>query len=159
MATEQPGDLALRLDQLDPFVVAGLETELPPQSPATIPALWERLNAWRREVGKSGVCYGVIDYAGNRYIAGIAVESGEVLPAEMVSVTVPAGAYAIAIHRGSVDGITATWDRVGEAFSGEFGLRYGFAPLGRVGFERYDERFQPGSADSITELYTPVVKR
>ncbi|HVX12664.1 MAG TPA: GyrI-like domain-containing protein [Pirellulales bacterium] len=90
-----------------------------------------------------------------QYIAGVAVENAGSLPAGMVSRTVDAGAFAVFLHRGPIQGIR---DTVSQIYR-DWLPRSGYLHTGVADVELYDHRFCLDSADSIMEYWVSVTKR
>jgi len=89
------------------------------------------------------------------YIAGVAVNSTENLPAGMVAHMIPAAQFAVFLHRGPIQNIGAT---VGEVYRGWLPASpYEHSRLADI--ELYDERFCPDSGDSVMEYWISIRPR
>lgn len=133
--------------------VSGLE----PGSNAhlVIPALWSQLE---QVLGDESAALkwsvGVMVSVGPamRYFAGVSEGAVKNPSAELLSVEVPSGAYAICEHVGSLAELPATtaW------FYSELLPTSGLIPRDAPHLEVYDERFDPQSADSVVMICAPV---
>lgn len=90
------------------------------------------------------VGYGVIDQGS--YVAGVQVESIEELPEGMSSIVIPNNTYFMFIHKGRINTLMNTWGQISDNCA-----------INGLSFERYDERFDPVSEDSILELYVTTL--
>ena len=86
------------------------------------------------------------------YLAGVEISGDAPVPNGLVRWEVPARRYARFIHRGPIDTFTET---VGYVFGSWF-PRSGFEPTMDVELELYDERFDPGSEESVLEYYVAL---
>jgi AraC family transcriptional regulator len=106
-------------------------------------------------------CYGVsicaADPAGVStrafdYIACVQVASPDRAPEGMRGFTVPAGTFAVFVHRGPISKFADTLHKIWGEWIPAAGLR----PTGAPDFERYDDRFRGGAEDSEFEVWVPI---
>ncbi len=90
------------------------------------------------------------------YLAGLGVNgSGKVIvPEGMKAVTTGTHAYAVFVHRGLQADLP---DTVSYVFKGWL-PQSEYQAADNFYFEYYDDRFQPGSPDSVIFVYVPVVR-
>jgi AraC family transcriptional regulator len=86
------------------------------------------------------------------YVAGVAVNEVGELPEGMVSRTIPAGTFAVFVHRGPIKGIRDTVQKIYRVWLPQSG--YEHAEIADV--ELYDHRFCLESADSEMEYWISV---
>jgi AraC family transcriptional regulator len=152
-----------------PLTVVGLETAfihaLSPDATnvEVIGPLWERFipraTEIRRRAGEE--MYGVI-YARPKaqrahpdelmYLSGVAVSDVGELPDGMVSRTIPAGTFAVFVHRGPIQGIRETVREIYRDWLPQ--SSYEHAEIADV--ELYDHRFCLDSPDSEMEYWISV---
>ncbi|WP_435606375.1 GyrI-like domain-containing protein [Pseudomonas knackmussii] len=145
-----------RILELPAFDLVGMEFK--PASDGSIRALWQRFLPQAPQLANrtdAQVLYGLCthDERGEfRYIAGAQVAPAEV-PDGMLQISVPAQKYAVFVHRGTVDEMPDSFQRI---YSELLALR-GLEPRQAPAFERYDEHFHgPDDPTSEVELYIPV---
>ena len=117
--------------------------------------LWERLGERFREIPQADpdVGYGVVwtrPDAGISYLAGLAAGMGT--PSGMVSHHFDKQLYAVFHHAGPVAGLQETVRQIYEVELPQ--MRYQVS--GEYYFEVYDDRYDPGEADSIVFIWVPV---
>ncbi len=149
-----------RLEDRAAFRVVGLRERFEPGRVEGIPLLWDRFLARSGEIGGAvpgvhfGVCEG--DCAAGRpgfhYTAGCEVRGSDPVPAGMAEVRVPAGRYAVFLHRGPIATFGQTLAFVWKEGIPAAGLR----PTGAPDFEFYDDRFRGNEPDSVLEVWIPV---
>ena len=87
-----------------------------------------------------------------RYLAGLTVSENGTIPAGMAEQRFEAHIYAVFVHMGQVSGLAQTVEWVFKEWLPE---SY-YERDGEFYFEYYDDRFQPGSRDSVVFLWVPV---
>jgi AraC family transcriptional regulator len=142
-----------------PFVVVGMRIVTKPMSPE-IPELWSRFVQREHEINgvlEPSATYGVMQMeagatGGLSYLAGLSVsDQAASVPAGMISVTIPAGQYAV---------FEFPLSEIGSAFDFIFNSwlpSSGYAQTGSPMFERYGEDFDPTVPSSRMEAHIPVV--
>lgn len=157
MSTLDPS-LTPRFEELQGRLIAGLNETYTFQSRVNIPTQWDRFGAyWNRLSGQIGkVCYGVcwnfIPGKGFDYIAGVEVRTADELPAELTTVLLPAGKYAVFVHDKHVSEIPNTIQAIWGTWLPNSGVQIGESPS----FERYGEEFNPKSGTGGMEIWIPV---
>jgi len=147
--------MTVKVVERTPLVVVGMAIRTRPMSPE-IPALWPKFVARIDEIGNVAeprVSYGVMRHEGDtlHYAAAISVTSAQTIPADMVSLIIPAGNYAA--FRYPLSGLGQGF---GEIFN-ELLPRSGYQLVpGQPMFERYDEAFCPDIPSSGVDIYIPV---
>jgi len=151
------------------LTVVGLETPfihgLSPETnaPKVIGALWEafcdRMKDVPARVGKEsyGIIYGRDEKERAhphelQYIAAVAVHSAENPPAGMSSRTIPAGKFAVFIHRGPIHKISATCYEIYRVWLPQSAWQHS----GIADVEVYDERFDCESETSEMEYWISI---
>lgn len=129
-----------------------------------IPPLWRAFLARIQEVPlplapeRYGACLCLSDQVEKEhpdemlYLAGVPVQAGATPPPDMVSLTVPAGNYAVFVHRGPVETIRHTLNYIYGSWLPKSGHTLRNAPH----LEVYDHRFKLGAADSELDVYVPI---
>jgi len=151
--------MTLKIFERPAFTVVGMEIVTRPRSP-DIPGLWPKFVARIDEIENMRepmVSYGVMWNGGSRdvlhYLASAAVAKPARVPQGMTMLTLPAGTYA---------SFSYPLSQLGNGFGEIFGRwlpASGYAQALGPFFERYDETFNPGNADSMVEICLPIKKR
>lgn len=154
------------------LTIVGLETPfIHALSPETnnfkvIPPLWEKLDQKVALVpGRIGhAMYGIIYSRPEsershphelQYIAGVQTASSALAPEGMVSRTIPAGTFAVFLHRGPIQKIADTCREIYRVWLPQSSWRH--AEIADV--ELYDERFQCEGEESEMEYWISVLPR
>lgn len=139
------------------FTVVGMKISTKPMSPE-IPQLWERFAQRIDEVQETSephVSYGLMGKFDENmdYMAGVAADRTDDLPAGMTTWEVPAYTYAV---------FEATLPTLSEVFGQIYNQwipASGYQPKMDVCFERYGEDFNPHDPNSKVSIYIPVEKK
>jgi AraC family transcriptional regulator len=140
------------------FEVVGLGTDCTFETTSAIPPLWQALNARGDEIDARpgaaayGLCMGAGDEGRFRYVAGLEVAKGAEVPRGMERAVVPAGRYAVFLHRGHISDIGKTCYTIWNKALPDLGQEPRKAP----DFERYDRRFDPETGRGEVEIWIPV---
>jgi predicted transcriptional regulator YdeE len=86
------------------------------------------------------------------YIAGVEVTDFSDLPREFQSVRIPEQKYAVFTHAEHISTIRRTVNTIWNHWLPASGMKAADAPS----FERYDEKFDPGTGNGGVEIWTPV---
>ncbi len=122
------------------------------------PKLWgdfmERVGEIKNRVGE--IYYGVSKEISKQEcsftsMACVEVSSLEDIPEGMVGKTVPASKYAVFEHKGKVEDLTKTYERLYEKDMPKTGLKQK-----DIWLEVYDDRFKVDSEDSVMEIWVSV---
>lgn len=89
------------------------------------------------------------------YLAGLAVRKVDVIPEGMRARQLPPNLYAAFMHTGLSAHLAQT---VGRVFT-EWLPGSSYLLAGDYYFEHYDDRFHPGSSESVISVYIPVIER
>lgn len=119
-----------------------------------IPRMGEITNRTNSDVSY-GVCFPVENMKEDSefsYVAGLEVDNFDQIPEGMVARTVPAGKYAVFIHKGSLDNLRSTYEYIYGSWLPKSGQEVAFQP----DFEFYSERFIPDSEDCELDIYVPL---
>ncbi|GMG83325.1 AraC family transcriptional regulator [Paralimibaculum aggregatum] len=149
-----------RMVEAGPIHLAGLEGRYTAATRATIPALWQRFGEVVDEIpGRSGAeVYGLCrDFDGEGgfgYMAAVAVTDPGAVPPDFATARLATARYAVFEHRGQVTEIHRSF----RAIFGTWLPRSGFAAAGPE-FERYDDRFDPGTGTGLVEIWVPVTPK
>jgi AraC family transcriptional regulator len=125
---------------------------------AFIPSLWQRFHQVVDNIpGRIGkVAYGLCcngDDAGNfDYVAGVEVTDFSDLPREFQGVRIPEQRYAVFTHSEHISTIRRTVNTIWNHWLPASGMKAADAP----NFERYDEKFDPGTGNGGLEIWIPV---
>lgn len=139
----------MRQIKLPSFRLVGITNNL---SPMGMKGTWDQLYARMSEIPYAvnpKVGYGLL--IDRRYTACIEVSAMDNIPAGMDGITVPANDYAVFTHRGKLLFLKQTWDAIYSQFASRLDTT-------QPHFERYDERFNPVSDDSVVEIFIPKSK-
>jgi AraC family transcriptional regulator len=151
---EQP-----RFEDGKPLVIAGL-AQRHSGTNAAIPQQWERfvplIGKIPGQVGRAA--YGVVFDMLNRsfsfgYLSGVEVAPDRV-PDELGHLEIPAQRYAVFSHRCRVSAIHYTMRSIFGEWLPQSGHQH--AADGADFFERYGERFDPGTGTGDIEIWVPV---
>ena len=131
-----------------------------------IPPMWEtichRSDEITNRVGKA--MYGIIYERPEserahphelQYIAAVAVSTGGKLPEGMVSRTIPAGTFAVFLHRGPIAKIAETCREIYRVWLPQSDWEH----AGIADVELYDERFDCESENSVMEYWISVKQK
>ena len=133
----------------------------------TIPALWDTFGSYCDKIpavlfpdAAIGVCYfegseEMTDDTPFTYLAGMEVKPDQEAPEGMISRDVPAAEYAVFEHHGSLVSLHDTYNSI----YGEWMPNSGYTRAEADDLELYDERFKYGAAESIMEIWVPIVKK
>ncbi|WP_165822651.1 AraC family transcriptional regulator [Paenibacillus montanisoli] len=150
--------------------VAGVKCTTDTTKDRNIAQAWKALSGiWSGLPGKADerICYGLEIYdpqsAGREgafvYVAGTEVADPAGLPDGAQAYAVPGGRYAVFTHIGSTELLGETFRYIyGEWLPASGEALRGLDDAGGSGFdfERYDERFREGLADSELDIYVPL---
>lgn len=95
----------------------------------------------------------MFDNGNHRYLAGLAVNGPVVLPEGMTSFSLPQHAYAVFHHFG----LLSTLDQTLLQIFDHWLPGSGYQQAADTYYEYYDDRFSPGSPDSLMFVNIPVV--
>jgi len=122
-------------------------------------ALWDALSARYAEIpyADPDQGYGLhcLNSVEPTYLAALAVNKIGVVPDGMAAKMLPANTYAVFSHHGLSEDLLQTVDRIFSKWLP--GSSYQLA--GDFYLENYDDRFQPGSAESVVSIYVPVIEQ
>ena len=140
---------SMKIEHIQSFMVIGISNDL---SPTGMKDTWDQLYARMNEIPymiNPKIGYGLL--VNRRYTACMEVASVGNLPEGMDGMVVPANDYAIFMHKGKIKYLKQTWDLILKQYASQLDML-------QPNFERYDERFNPVSDDSIVEIYIPLKK-
>lgn len=131
-----------------------------------IGALWDTFTHRIREVGHRvghamfGVLYDRPIEARTHpdellYLAGVAVSNAEQVPEGMIARTIPAGTFAVFIHRGPINKIAETAASIYRTWLPQSGYQHART----ADVEMYDDRFCVDGEDSEMEYWIPVAPK
>jgi AraC family transcriptional regulator len=161
--------LAPQIVEKPALTVVGLETPfIHALSPDTnnfnvIGPLWERFLHRAKEIPNRtgdamyGIIYGLPENRRShphelQYITAVSVSSTEKIPQNMIAHTVPAGKFAVFLHRGLIAKIGDTCREIYRFWLPQSPWQH----AGTADVELYDRRFNPTSADSEMEYWIPL---
>lgn len=127
-----------------------------------IPELWDEFNKRYDEIENkvSGGCIGLCEHVENfdpdsskfEYVCCCEVSKTTVIPDGMVLRKVPAQKYARFVHKGPVDSLGETYDKIFGEYLPDHDLHTAVA----ADFEYYGDEFEFGSENSIMYVYIPI---
>ncbi len=88
------------------------------------------------------------------YVAAVEVRSPDTVPADMVTLTIPAGQYAVFEHRGPTRTLDRTVDYIYATWLARSRLRHTWGP----DLELYGPRWSPTGTDSVMHYAIPVAE-
>ena len=139
---------APRFEHGKEIVVAGLNESYAFEDRGKIPMQWEqfvpKIGKVPARIGQIsyGVCWKVSPGRGFEYLSGVEVKDATKLPAEFTTVRLPAGEYAVFMHRAHVSAIGNTIDKIWKDWMPQAGLNIATSPC----FERYTKSSIPKPA-------------
>lgn len=148
------------------FTVVGMKVRSSMEQ-SLIPQLWSDFDQRHDEIRdwiEPDNCYGIClheegdDAQGCKYfsyLAGIEVSNTDFIPAGMTSHTLPEADYAVFEHHGPLDKLQDTYKFI----YGSWLPHSAYKVLGKDDFELYDTRFKYGQAESVMEIWVPIVKK
>jgi AraC family transcriptional regulator len=159
-------DMEPEIVEIDSFLVAGVRERFDGDTKHGIPALWQRFLPILPEIphqrpGTYGICTNPSAEDGSfDYVAGVAVDRVDELPAGTVAETIPRQTYAVFRHhvrssnlheelQPTLHFIWSTW------LAGSDVYEYAGGP----DFERYPEGFEAGRKGTYLDIMIPVRKR
>ena len=138
------------------FIVVGLLLHTQPMTPE-IPQLWDKFDPRIDEIqhlSEPHVSYGLMESFDQMsrldYMAGVSVETADVLPEGMSRWNVPANTYAV--FETTLPTIGDTFGYIYNTWLPASGYRQAAGPY----FERYGETFSPDNP--ILSIYIPIAK-
>ena len=126
-----------------------------------IPSLWGQFIPRLGEIqGRKGMvtygtCITATDAGGKpvlEYSAAVEVEKPGRAPDGLVAFTLAPGFYAVFTHEGHIRDIGKTWDSIWHTRMKEAGLAHRPAH----DFERYDDRWNPGTGEGPVDIYIAI---
>ena len=90
-----------------------------------------------------------------QYIAGVAVSSGDAIPAGLVARTIPATTFAVFLHRGPINQIATTVSEIYRQWLPASPYKHS----GVADIELYDKRFCADSAHSEMEYWISIAPK
>ncbi|HPF09422.1 MAG TPA: AraC family transcriptional regulator [Candidatus Cloacimonadota bacterium] len=154
--------LSPQIKKMDAFRVVGVHTKASPSG--TLHKLWEDFTQRHGEIQDVidptkayQVCvFDKSDPSAEEYtfIAGMKVSDEAKVPEGMIANKTPAAEYAVFEHHGSLEKMHQTYEYIFGVWLAENGYQMAEADS----LEIYDQRFNPESADSIFEIWIPIIK-
>jgi AraC family transcriptional regulator len=147
-----------RFETSRPMVFVGLVERYDCQSPAGIPAQWQRFTPFLGSIPRQAAAatYGVVynfDAEGNfDYLCGVEVATASNLPNGLTSMRVPGGRYAVFTHRGHIASIRAVCSTIWKQWFPESDHLAVEAPT----LERYGPEFNPVTGLGGFEIWIPI---
>lgn len=157
-STPMPNLAPPRFETSKPLLLAGLTARYNQQTSAGIPSQWERLHPHLGNVPKQvghtayGACYNTDEDGNFDYLAGIEVSEFSDVPAEFVTLRVPAHRYAVFRQSEHVSTIRRTFSAIWSKWLPESGHKPADAPV----LERYGPEFNPVNGTGGFELWIPI---
>ena len=160
-----PKDLVPELKWKDAFCLTGMHREISIAENHTV-TLWKQFMPRKREISSllSEALYSVQIYPAHFDFANpdlrmpftkwVAVETPchFTAPDQMEVLKVPAGQYAVFLHKGTPDTYISTINFIFNKWLPDSSYVYDFRPQ----FERMDHRYRHNDPDSIEEVWIPV---
>jgi AraC family transcriptional regulator len=153
-----PNLAAPRFETAGPKLFAGLVERYDCQSPAGIPAQWQRFRPYLGNIPKQvggdafGVCYN-FDQDGNfDYMCAVEVKDAADLPKELTTLPVAAQKYVVFRHDEHIASIRATLTAIWSQWFPTSGYQAAAAPT----FERYGPEFNATTGTGGLEIWIPI---
>jgi AraC family transcriptional regulator len=149
---------APRFETRDSFHVVGMTVTCKFGHPEAIPGLWDQFNAREDDVDAIantpayGVCHASDQDGCFDYTAGRQTDKNAAVPDGMQKISIPAGKYAVFVHKGHIADFGDTVQTVWNTALAEHNLTTRQAP----DFELYDSRFNPETGRGEVEIWIPV---
>jgi AraC family transcriptional regulator len=149
---------AVRFEDREPCVIAGLNERFSLETLGNIPLLWQRFKPHLGHIpgqkGKTayGVCWNPGAGCSFDYLVGVEVDDTAPLPTDFKHLQLAAGRYAVLTHNRHVGLIKQTIDTIWTQWVPDCGLRIAAQPW----FERYTEAFDPATGLGGIEIWLPL---
>lgn len=140
-------------------LVGGLNASYTMETRTRIPQQWNhfapRIGSVPGQVGGDsyGVSWNFKADSDFQYLAGVAIADAALLPADLTSVVLPAGRYAVFQHSGHVSTMARTLDTIWSKWVPKCGLNISPGPC----FERYTTEFNSCTGLGGMELWIPLL--
>lgn len=139
------------------MIITGLNVTYTMESRSGIPQQWERFVPRMRAIPVPndccyGVCWNPQEDCAFDYLTGVEATATMEVPADFVSVELPARRYAVFPHTTHVSAIPKTIDTIWSNWVPECGLKVAHTPC----FERYTAEFDPQTGLGGTEIWVPL---
>ena len=148
---------------VEEFKVIGVMSSFNDETKKGIPDLWQSFGPRMGEVSHriAGVTYGVcfptlLDDENFDYMAAVAVENVDTIPAGMVARTVPAHRFAVFTHKTGEDSLHNDLQKSVQYIWGTWLPNSGYEHAKVPDFELYDSRMNPMTGIGEFDLYLPV---
>lgn len=102
-----------------------------------------------------GVCYNPDGQGAFDYLAGVEVTGTATLPEGFTRLVLAPQHYAVFEHRGSLQGLKATFDAIFEQWLPASGERQADAAV----FERYPANYDPAAPQALMEIWIPLERK
>ena len=160
-----PTELAAEVKWVNEFCLTGMQTDISIAENHTV-LLWKKFMPRKREITNqlSEALYSVQVYppafnfvrpdVNMPFAKWVAVETScnAKAPEQMEVLSVPAGHYAVFLHKGTLEGYLRTIDAIFNHWLPASAFEFDFRPQ----FERMDHRYIHNHPDSIEEVWIPV---
>ena len=152
-----PGEIIPRILLQGSLTLVGLAVN--GSCAAAVPELlWEQLSKRFAEIpyADPDAGYGLHQWTNGQHtcMAGLSVQQPGPVPEEMKTCTLPQHVYAVFYHPGLIQSLSSTFENIYQTWLPDSG----YNPAADFYFEYYDDRFNPGSLDSVMFVYVPVEK-
>lgn len=139
------------------LTIVGMNHTYTMETRSGIPQQWERFVPRMRSLPTAdascyGVCWNTQEDCGFDYLTGVEMTDGGNVPADFITIKLPARRYAVFPHTGHVSAIPKTIDTIWSKWVPECGLKIAHAPC----FERYTADFNPQTGMGGTEIWVPL---
>lgn len=140
-----------------PMALAGLrQTFSFAEAARIIPEMWAAFTAMpipflRQRVAYGVICHGDPESGELEYMCAGEVASFEGLAPEIGRIRIPAAHYAVFEHKGGVETISETWDKIFREFAPTV------RPSPTPDFERYGADFESGKPGGV-DIWFPVLR-
>ncbi|NIF16007.1 GyrI-like domain-containing protein [Pantoea sp. Cy-639] len=138
--------------------LAGLSNRYDLSRLTELKLLWQRFGPWLGHVpgqhghDSYGVCYNPDEQGAFDYLAGVEVTGTTTLPEGFTTLVLAPQHYAVFEHRGSLEGIKATFDAIFTQWLPASDWRQAEAAV----LERYPAGYDPAAPQALMEIWIPL---
>jgi AraC family transcriptional regulator len=147
-----------RFEDRREMLIGGLNASYTKETRIRIPQQWDRfgphIGKVPGQIGSDsfGVCWNCKPNCDFEYLTGVEITDAAKLPADFVSVKIPAGRYVVFTHTGHISAFPKMIDTVWSQWVPKSELKISPGPC----FERYTPEFNPRTGLGGVEFWVPI---